>query len=315
MIQPASEQTAVDKVKKQPRVHLQRKQGLSGKKAGVAPYLFILPFFLLFLAFILYPLIYSFVLSFSKWKAGNMEFVGLDNYLHLFTDPLFGKALLNTGIILLVQVPVMLILATCIAALLNSERLKFRGLLQVAFFLPAIIDLVTYSLVFSMFFNESSGMVNQLLQWLGLDPVAWRTDGFWAKILIICALTWRWTGYNSVIILSGLQMIPKELYEAASIDGAGRVRSFFAITVPQLKPVLLFCMILSTIGTLQIFTEPYVLTSGGPNNETLSAIQYLYQAAFKTFNFGLASAGAYIIMTIIAVLSYIQLRLSKGGEI
>ncbi|WP_236838643.1 carbohydrate ABC transporter permease [Caldalkalibacillus salinus] len=279
------------------------------------PYLFISPFFILFGTFMLYPLVYALVLSFSRWQGGQSTFVGLENYKMLMTDPLFWKSLGNTSLILFVQVPMMLLLATLIAVFLNVKHLKFKGFFRMAFFLPVLIDLVTYALVFSLIFNEQYGLINQWLGWLGLESIAWFSEGIWAKVLIIVAVTWRWTGYNAVIILSGLQTVPSDLYEAASIDGAGKVTRFFKITVPMLKPVLLFCAILSTIGTLQLFAEPYVLTGGGPRNETMSVILYLYDTAFGTFNFGLASAGAYVITTIIAVLSYFQIKLAKGGEI
>lgn len=279
------------------------------------PYLFIAPFFILFFIFMLYPILYSLVLSFSEWKAGEIQFVGLANYQYLLSDSLFWKSLLNTFIILVIQVPVMLILASLIAVLVNSDLLRLRFFFRLGFFMPVLIDLVTYSLVLSLLFNENFGLINQLLTVLGFEPVAWRTKGLWAKVMIITAVTWRWTGYNSVIILSGLQMIPKDLYEAAHIDGAGRFTCFMKITLPMLKPVLLFCTVLSTIGTLQLFVEPYILTRGGPNNETITAMQYLYETAFGTFKFGIASAGAYIITVLIAILSYFQIRLSKGGEI
>ncbi|WP_228441408.1 carbohydrate ABC transporter permease [Novibacillus thermophilus] len=280
-----------------------------------SPYVFISPFFILFTVFMLYPMLYSLVLSFSEWRAGVSTFVGLDNYRKLLTDPLFWKALATTCLILSVQVPVMLMLATVVAAVLNTNHLKFKGVFRLAFFMPVLIDLVTYALVFSLIFNESYGMINQLTALLGLEPIPWFSDGFWAKALIIVALTWRWTGYNSVIILSGLQNVPNDLYESASIDGAGKVTSFFKITIPMLKPVLLFCAVLSTIGTLQLFAEPFVLTGGGPRHETTTVILYLYDKAFGTFDFGLASAGAYVVTTMIAMLSYLQIRMSRGGEI
>jgi lactose/L-arabinose transport system permease protein len=292
-----------------------KQKGRKQRVPAYIPYLFMVPFFAIFAVFMLYPILYSLLLSFSEWKSTGMRFIGLANYAHLFTDKLFWKSLLNTGEILLIQVPLMLLLATVLAVFINSDRLKYRSLFRIGFFLPVLIDLVTYSLVFSIIFNENYGMINQLLQKVGIGAIHWQTDGFWAKVMIILAITWRWTGYNSVIILSGLQMIPKELYEAASIDGASRFRAFWRITVPMLKPVLLFCTILSTIGTLQLFVEPYVLTRGGPNNETITSIFYLYQTAFGTFNFGLASAGAYVITTLIAILSFFQIRMSKGGEV
>ncbi|BCG60955.1 carbohydrate ABC transporter permease [Paenibacillus sp. URB8-2] len=280
----------------------------------VVPYVFILPYFALFSVFILYPILYSLMLSFSQWNSSGLTFIGLTNYKNILTNPLFWKSLSNTGQILIIQVPIMLSLATVVAVFINSSLIRFRTFFRLGFFLPVLIDLVTYSLVFSLMFNENFGLINHLLSLFG-GHVAWRTDPFWAKVMIIVAITWRWTGYNSIIVLSGLQSIPKDLYESASIDGAGRIISFFKITVPMLKPVLLFCTIISTIGTLQLFVEPYVLTRGGPSNATMTAMYYLYDIAFGTFNFGLASAGAYLVTIVIAILSYLQIRIGKGGEI
>jgi lactose/L-arabinose transport system permease protein len=282
--------------------------------SAVVPYVFVAPFFVLFAAFILYPVLYSLALSFSEWSAGETTFVGLDNYRRLLTDGLFLKSLVNTALILFVQVPIMIFLATVIAAVVDSELLRHKTFFRLAFFLPVMVDLVTYSVIFSLIFSERYGIVNQGLMAIGLGPVEWRSDAFWARVLIVVAITWRWTGYNSVIILSGLQNIPKELHDAASVDGAGHLTRFFRITVPLLRPVILFCAVLSTIGTLQLFTEPYVLTSGGPNNATLTGFYYLYETAFGSFDFGLAAAGTYVIATIIAVTSYAQIRLSRWGE-
>jgi lactose/L-arabinose transport system permease protein len=294
----------------------------SGKKgesrlgrSATIPYVFVAPFFVLFAAFILYPLLYSLALSFSEWSAGEMTFVGLDNYRRLLTDGLFLKSLANTALILFVQVPIMIFLATVIAAVVDSELLRHKTFFRLAFFLPVMVDLVTYSVIFSLIFSERYGVVNQALTAIGLGPVEWRSDAFWARVLIIVAITWRWTGYNAVIILSGLQNIPNELHDAASVDGAGRLTRFFRITVPLLRPVILFCAVLSTIGTLQLFTEPYILTSGGPNNATLTGFYYLYETAFGSFDFGLAAAGTYVIATIIAVMSYLQIRLTRWGEV
>lgn len=292
---------------KQPRVKFNRLK--------LSPYIFILPFFILFAIFMLYPIIYSLVLSFNSWTAGEMTFVGLDNYKQLFTDSLFWKSLKNTGIYLIIQVPIMLLLSTIVAVIINSNKIKFNYLFRVAFFLPALIDLVTYSIVFSLLFNEGNGLINQLLGFIGIDAIPWKTDGFWAKIMIISVITWRWMGYNCVIILSGLQYIPEDIYESADLDGAGPGKKFFHITLPMLKPILLFCMILSTIGTLQLFAEPLILTGGGPSNETTSVMLYLYEKAFGSFNFGLASAGAYVVTTIIAVISFLQIKFTGGGEI
>ena len=293
--------------------------GKTGPRSGwaaVVPYLFIAPFFVLFAGFILYPVIYSAALSFGQFSGGGITFTGLENYRRLFTDGLFFKSLFNTGLILLVQVPLMISLAAVVASVIDSDFLgkRRKAAFRLAFFLPVAVDLVTYSVVFSLIFSEQYGVVNQLLQLVGLDSVEWRSDPFWARALIVIALTWRWTGYNAVILLSGLQNIPKDLYDAASVDGAGSVTRFFRITVPLLRPVLLFCTVLGTIGTLQLFTEPFILTGGGPNNATLTTFFYIYDTGFARFDFGLAAAGTYVLATIVAVISYAQIRLARWGE-
>jgi lactose/L-arabinose transport system permease protein len=282
---------------------------------NMAPFIFISPFFLLFAIFTFYPIVYSLVLSFNQWSSGEMTFVGFQNFTRLLTDPIFWKSLSNTGIYLIIQVPLMLFLAAVLAIMVNSQALRFKAFFRLAFFLPAVIDLVTYSIVFSLIFHENNGLINQLLQWIGIGPINWVTDGFWAKVLIIIVITWRWVGYNMVIILAALQSIPNDLYESAKLDGAGIFATFRYITIPMLKPILLFCSILSTVGTLQLFAEPLILTRGGPNSETISVMLYIYNTAFSSFDFGLASAGAYIVTTIIAIFSYLQIRISKGGAI
>ena len=293
------------------------KPGSRSGWAAVVPYLFIAPFFVLFAGFVLYPVIYSAALSFGQFSGGGITFTGLENYRRLFADGLFFTSLLNTGLILLVQVPLMISLAAVIAAVIDSDFLgkRRKAAFRLAFFLPVAVDLVTYSVVFSLIFSEQYGVVNQLLQLVGLDAVEWRSDPFWARALIVIALTWRWTGYNAVILLSGLQNIPKDLYDAASVDGANGVTRFFRITVPLLRPVLLFCTVLGTIGTLQLFTEPFILTSGGPNNATLTTFYYIYDTGFARFDFGLAAAGTYVLATIVAVISYAQIRLARWGEV
>ena len=198
--------------------------------------------------------------------------------------------------------------------LLNSGLGKLTGIFRVSFFMPAITALVAYAIIFFILLNQDFGLVNYLLSLVGVDAVPWLVNGFWAKVSIIMALTWRWTGYNMVIYLAGLQGIPDELYEAAAIDGAGRWQQFFYITIPQLRPVILFTVVLSTIGTLQLFDEPFVLTGGGPNNATLTIIMYLYQYGFQFFDFGYASALAYVLVVIIATLSYFQIRFAGGND-
>ncbi|MFF3618930.1 carbohydrate ABC transporter permease [Streptomyces sp. NPDC002467] len=264
---------------------------------------------LLFAAFKVYPIGRSFVISLHKTVGGTERFVGADNYTRLLHDPLFWTALENTAVILAVQVPVMLTLATAIAVSLNSGLLRGRAVFRLGFFLPMITGLVAYGIMFSVLLGKDYGLVNWLLGLVGLDPVPWLTDPLWAKVSLGLALTWHYTGYNAVILLARLQSLPSELYDAAAVDGAGAWGVFRHVTLPGLRPALLLTTVLSTIGTLQIFDEPYVLTGGGPDNATLTIGVYLYQNAFKYFDFGYASAIAYALAVLIGILGVVQFRL------
>ncbi|MEU2660229.1 sugar ABC transporter permease [Streptomyces sp. NPDC007325] len=279
---------------------------LSGRR--LAPYLFVLPALVLFAVFKLYPIGWSFVLSLFKTVGGVDTFVGGENYSRLLQDPLFWTALENTAVILVVQVPVMLALATGLAVAFNSTLLKGRSVFRLGFFLPMVTGLVAYGIVFSVLLNEEYGLANWVLSLVGVDNVPWLTDPLWAKVSLGLALTWHYTGYNAVILLARLQTIPRELYDAASVDGAGTWGAFRHVTLPGLRPAILLTTVLSTIGTLQIFDEPYVLTRGGPDNATLTIGVYLYQNAFVYFDFGYASAIAYALAVLIGILGLIQFR-------
>jgi lactose/L-arabinose transport system permease protein len=255
-----------------------------------------------------YPIVYSFLLSFQTSEGGEMTFAGLDNYRRLFSDEIFWTALKNTFVILIIQVPLMLFLSVVLATFLNAAT-RLKGLFRVSFFMPAVTSLVAYSIIFSIMLM-GDGLVNQLLSSLGLGAAPWLSHPIWAKAALILAMTWRWTGYNMVIYLAAMQNISESLYEAASLDGAGRIRQFFTVTIPQLKPVLLFTAILSTIGTLQLFDEPYTLTKGGPSDATLTVGMYLYQTGFRYFDFGYASTLAYVTVLFIAILSYVQFKVT-----
>ncbi|MFE7603391.1 carbohydrate ABC transporter permease [Streptomyces sp. NPDC057494] len=274
----------------------------------IAPYAFALPAILLFATFKLYPIAWSFVLSLHKTVDGVDIFVGADNYTRLLDDPLFWTALKNTGVILVVQVPLMLALATGLAVAFNSTFLKARSVFRLGFFMPMVTGLVAYGVIFSVLLNEKYGLVNWLLSAVGADAVPWLTDPIWAKISLGLALTWHYTGYNAVLLLARLQTIPEELYDAASVDGAGAWGTFRHVTLPGLRPAILLTTVLSTIGTLQIFDEPYILTRGGPDNATLTIGVYLYQNAFTYFDFGYASAIAYALAVLIGILGLIQFR-------
>ncbi|RSL30252.1 sugar ABC transporter permease [Salibacterium salarium] len=276
-------------------------------KQTKAPYFFIAPAVILFLIFTAYPIIASFYLSFHQKEDGVYTFAGLSNYTRLLNDSIFWTALSNTFIIFILQVPLMLMLAMILASVLNSQLLKLKALFRVSFFLPAVTSLVAYSLLFSIMM-QNNGLFNELLGYIGIDGIPWLSDSVWAKFSIVIAMTWRWVGYNMIIFLAGLQNIPEEMYEAASIDGAGKIRQFFSITVPSLKPIILFAGILSTIGTLQLFDEPFNLTGGGPGNSTMTLGLYIYENGFEYFDFSYGSAVAYVVVVLVAILSYGQFK-------
>lgn len=265
---------------------------------------------LMILLFYFYPMLQALLLSFKSGTGARIDWTGLDNYKRLTSDPVFWTALKNTFLYLIVQVPVMILLAMFISVLLNDSKLRFKGFFRTAIFLPAITSLVAYSVVFKYLFG-AEGLVNQALLKLHLIdvPLQWITDPVLAKITIIIAITWRWTGYNMIFYLSALQNIDASIYEAARIDGASPVRQFFSITTPMLKPIILFTSITSTIGTLQLFDEIMNITKGGPGNATMTISQYIYNLSFKyTPDFGYAATVSYTIVILIVLLSILQFK-------
>ena len=254
---------------------------------------------------VFYPMVQSFIMSLSSGKGNNLKFSGLSNYIRLFSDATFIKAVGNTVIYLIVQVPIMIVLALIIASVLNDKKLKFSGFFRTAIFLPCVTSLVAYSIIMKSIFS-TDGLVNKFL-------IEWVTHPIWAKVLIIIAITWRWSGYNMIFYLSGLQNIEPSIYEAAEIDGASKFKQFTSITIPLLKPIILFTTITSTIGTLQLFDEVVNITQGGPANATTTISQYIYNLSFKyTPDFGYATAVAYVIVIMIVLLSLVQFKL--GGD-
>nr|WP_239585193.1 sugar ABC transporter permease [Amphibacillus cookii] len=266
--------------------------------------------------FYFYPMIDAFLLSFQSGMGANLEYTGLNNWLRLFDDPTFISALTNTFTYLIVQVPVMIILALVFSVMLNDPTLKFRGFFRTAIFLPAVTSLVAYSVIFKYMFS-GNGIVNQFLINLSIisEPINFLTDSFWARIVIILAITWRWTGYNMIFYLSALQNIDHSIYEAARIDGASSFQQFTKITVPMLKPIILFTTITSTIGTLQLFDEVVNITGGGPGNATITISQYIYNLSFEyTPNFGYAATVSYVIVILVVILSAIQFKVAGDKE-
>jgi multiple sugar transport system permease protein/lactose/L-arabinose transport system permease protein len=230
----------------------------------------------------------------------------------MFSDTLFHQALFNTTFILVVQVPLMVALALLFAVALDASFVKLRGLFRTVLALPVSANLVAYSTVFLLMMQDA-GLVNYVLTGLGLPAIPWLTSSFWSRMTIVGAVTWRWTGYNMIILLAGLQNVPQQLYEAAEIDGANRWEKFRYVTVPQLRPVLLFVFVTSTIGTFKLFSEPVIINGGGaPLDSTITIVQYIYQTAFIDFRLGYASALTYVLIGVVSVFSAVQLRV--GGE-
>lgn len=278
-------------------------------------YGFLAPYLLIFAAFWVWPIINSFLISFQATRTVPWRFAPAFNWGRLVTDPAFYNALTNTLIILVIQVPIMIALATVLAVLLNSPLLKAKGLFRFAFFAPVVVGEVAYSAVFRLMFNLDFGIINKFIDLIGLTPIDWFSNRIPAMAVIIIAVTWRWAGYNAIIILAGLQSIPDDVYEAARLDGVSRTKQFFHITLPLLKPIIVFCVVLSIIGTMQLFTEPFLITNrGGPGQGTETLGLFLYRQGFTSLNFGYASAIAYTMAALAVALSLLQLRLTRDPE-
>lgn len=286
------------------------------RKYKIAGWYFVMPASLLIFLFSFIPMVRAFILSLQSGVGNNLSFCGIKNYVRLFQDEKFIASLKNVIVYFAFQVPIMLFIAIILACILNDKKLKFKGLFRTIIFLPCATSLVASALIFKSLF-ALDGLVNVLLVNHNFisQPINWLTHPVWAKVIVIFTITWRWTGYNTVFFLAGLQGIEYSIYEAARIDGASTVQTFFRITLPQLKPVVLLTAIMSTNGTLQLFDEVKNLTGGGPGNATITISQYIYDLSFK-YNpqFGYAAAVSYAILIIVALLSFIQIILADRKE-
>lgn len=290
------------------QARLDRREQLTG-------WAFIAPALILLGLFMLYPIIWSLWMSFQVGKGMNLSFGGFANIVRLTKDPVFLRALGNTFTFFIIQVPIMITLALLFAVALNDSTLRFRGLFRTAIFLPCVTSLIAYSTLFKSMFAVD-GVVNQSLMALHLinSPIPWLSDPFWAKVLIILAITWRWTGYNMIFYLAALQNIDRSIYEAARIDGVPAWARFRYLTIPMLKPVILFTTVISTIGTLQLFDEVYNLTAGngGPSDSTLTLSLYIYNLTFKFMpSFGYSATVSWVIVLVVAILSLIQFFIAR----
>lgn len=287
-----------------------------GQKQSMAGWVFLTPAVILIAVMSFLPMIQALFLSFQTGIGAAMKWTGGTNYVRMFKDPVFMQALKNNFIYLIIQVPIMLISALILASLLNNKDLRFKGLFRTAIFLPCATSLVSYAVIFRSLFAVD-GLVNIILIKLGLLSTGYNFLGHpnSARIVIILALIWRWTGYNMVFYLSGLQNIEYSVYEAAKIDGASPLQSFFRITIPLLRPIILLTAIMSTNGTLQLFDESVNLTNGGPANSTITMSHYIYNVSFKYVpNFGYAASMSYLILILVAVLAYIQMKVGDKRD-
>jgi lactose/L-arabinose transport system permease protein len=281
------------------------------RRKQINGWLFVAPALILLGIFLIYPIIWSLWMSFQTGRGMNFSFGGFANIQRLTQDPVFLRALGNTMTFLLVQVPIMIVLALLFAVALNDPKLWGRGFFRTAIFLPCVTSLVAYSVLFKSMFG-AEGVVNAALGIVGLGPIPWLTDPFWAKVLIILAITWRWTGYNMIFYLAALQNVDRAIYEAARIDGVPPWARFWYLTLPMLKPVILFTTVISTVGTLQLFDEPYNITLGGPAQATMTLSYYLYDLTFRFMpSFGYTATVSWVIVVLVGILSFAQFVIAR----
>lgn len=286
----------------------------SRTRRRLAPYLFVLPFVALFLAFSVYPLIYTFRLSFTSWRGvGAAEWVGWDNYTYLLTSPQFWASLGNSAVLWLLIIPIQMVVGVITAVLLNSVMLKGRAIYRIAFIVPFVTPLVAVAQIWVVLFDQNYGAINAALGAVGIPPIGWLTTSEWAKPTLALLFLWKTTGFIVIILLSGLQSIDSSLYEAASIDGASRARQLWSITVPLLRRTIMFAVVLQTLAVFQMFAEPFVVTQGGPYGSTTTAGFYLYNHITRA-DLGTGAANSFLLVILVMALSLLFVRLLRAKD-
>ena len=318
-IDQALEAPETDRPARRPPPPLTWRQRLSRWDTRFSPYLYVVPFFAVFLAIGVYPMVYSGYLSFFSWPrygAHHGDAVGFANYAHVLQDPVFHKAFWNTiGIFLLSSVP-QVILATVIAAMLDTQ-LRGRTWWRMSVLLPFVVSPAATALIFGSLFADKTGLVNETLRAVGLSGIGWHSDRLASWTAIASMVNYRWTGYNTLIILAALQAVSRQLYEAAAIDGASRVRQFFSISLPSIRPTMLFVIIPSTIGGLQIFTEPRLFDTnlqfqGGADYQYQTLTMYVFNTSNSaTDPYPRAAAATWIIVLIIVAIALVNFGLTR----
>jgi cellobiose transport system permease protein len=291
------------------------RQKLSRWDVKLSPYLYISPFFILFLLVGLFPLAYTAYVSVHEWDllGGKGEFVGLENYRDVLGDRYFWNALQNTVSIFLLSSGPQIVFALAIAALLDAN-LRARTFWRMGVLVPFVVAPVAAALIFGNLFGDRYGLINQGIEAIGLEPIRWHVDRLASHFAIATMVNWRWTGYNALIFLAAMQAIPRDLYEAAAMDGANKVRQFFSVTLPMLRPAVIFVVITSTIGGLQIFAEPRLFDSaglGGADRQYQTITMYLWELGWRVRNLGTASSVAWLLFGLIVVFALIALLLTR----
>lgn len=280
--------------------------------------LFCLPAMIVLGLFFFVPLGASFLLSltdFDKYglaDASNTRFVGWENYRRLLGEPLFRQSLFNTLYFVIVGGPLTVVTSLTAALLVDSKLARCKPLLRTIYFAPVVTTLVAVAVVWRYLYHARYGLFNQILSWFGIEAIDWLGDPRWAMPAIILLAVWKNFGYNMVIFVAGLQSIPQELYEAARIDGAGNWHTFWNVKLPMLAPTFFFVGVSTMIGYFQLFSEPYVMTQGGPLHSTYSVVLFMYEQGFRWWNIGYASAIAFVLFVIILAATMLQIRLQRG---
>lgn len=296
------------------RVDLPRRRHRGRLRRTWVGYALVAPFFLVFVAFGLYPLIFAVQLSFTDWHgAGRLHWVGLSNYTYLLTNSGFWTSLLNSGVLWLLVVPIQTIGAIAIAVLLANSRLRLVKLLRTVVILPYVTPMAAMAQAFILLFDQHFGVTNYFLGLMGIPPIGWLTTTFWSKPTIALFVLWKSSGFALIIMLAAVQQIPRDVYEAAAIDGAGRISSFVYITVPMVRRAVGFFVVVSTLGISQMFLEPYILTKGGPYTSSQTSGLYLYDHIGAS-DLGTGAANSFLLVILVLLLSLASVRLLRAGD-
>jgi len=299
-----------------PRALKQKKSRLEKRYLHYNTFFFLFPFLVVFLTFTIIPIVYTIFMSFYQVKLmgqqlPQLSYTQLENYYRVFRDPIFWAGLSNVFLILAIQVPIMTLLALIAALLLNSPLISRRNLFRSIIYFPITVSLVLAAIFWNYMYGQDFGLINPTLSSMGLPKVGWLVDSSVALYSIMNVITWRWTGWNMLFFLAGLQAIPKELYDAVKVDGASRLQTTRYVVIPLLKPVLIFSIVLSINGSLQTFAEPWVLTSGGPVYSTYTVVLNIYRYMFGIGNLGLAAAMSLVLGLMVIVMALIFIRVVR----